>query len=721
MGEVFLAIDTILKRKVAIKFLKPETEEHPEIRSRFLLEAMSAASIDHPFVCKVYETGQAEGKDFIVFEFVEGQTLEERLKSGVMPLHEGLTIASQIIEGIAEAHERQIVHGDIKPSNIMIARTGHVKIMDFGLASHASNEIDDETTGSRTSLDGLDGIIGTPAYLSPEQLQGKKANLQSDVFSLGLVLYQIFCGAHPFQRSTLQTTIIAILSDEKSPGLTDANAPAALLEILNRMIQKDPAKRYPSAREVREEFTQLRRSLEHSAKPSQSAIAILPFADLSAEGDQDYFCDGLAEELINALSNVNGLRVVSRTASFRFRGSDWDLCEIGRRLNVKVILEGSVRRAAGRIRITVSLVSVEDGYPVWSERYDRNFEDIFQIQDEIAQSVVEKLRIARPNLAESPTVSFPAYELYLRGRYHWNRRTEESLKQSVSAFQMALREEPNYALALAGLADSYVTLALYGALPPMEVMPLAKASAEKALRLNAELPEALNSLACISSVYDWDWAAAERNFKKATDVNPQYSASHHWFAIHCLAPQGRFSEAHAAIQRARELDPTSLVIAATLGVVSYFERHYDRAISEQRKVLELDPNFGIAHYFLGQALSEQGNYIEAIAELERAVGLTGRSSECLAALACAEAAAGSRTKAIEFASELKNRSARQYVSPVLLAAIGAALHDDVETFDRLEEAQRQRASDLIWLRVRPVFDRIRSDVRFDILCHGLGL
>ena len=729
-GEVFLAEDIILDRKVALKFLSSTTELRPDVRARFLMEAKCAASIDHPFICKVYETGEVDGQGFIALEFVEGQTLAEKLNAGALPFEDALTVAIQIAEGVAAAHERGLIHRDLKPNNIMICRTGHVKVMDFGLAKQLiaqPAESDDIT--SVAGLQTLDGsLIGTPAYMSPEQIRGERADARADVFGMGLVYFHAFSGVHPFIKRTVQATMGAI-AYEGTPALSSfaAKVPAQLSEIISRMLMKDAASRYPSACEVRDDLIRFRNSFVGAVKAfSQSTVAILPFVDLSPDRDQEYFCDGLAEELIIALNNIEGLRVASRTSSFRFRGNNVDMREVRERLKVETVLEGSVRKAGDRVRVVVKLVSLETGYPLWSERYDRKFDDIFEIQDEIAQSIAEKLKLSRSSANDSRSIgtspeNIHAYEFYLKGRYYWNKRTEENLKRSIDFFQRALAEDPHYTPALAGLAESYVTLGLYGALPPSDVMPAARESAEKALARNHDMPEALNALAATQAVYDWDWSSAERNFKRAINSNPSYAAAHQWYAINCLVPCGRFAEGRAAIQKASELEPLSLAVLATSGLVSYCQRDYDAAISEYMKALDLDPNFGIAHYFLGQAYLEKSLIDKAIAELEQSVVLTNRSPECVAMLGYAYAVAGNRSRAVELVSELEMRSIDRYVSPVQFAWMRLGLADHDKAFAELGRAYDLRAADLIWLRVRPVFDAIRSNSRFESLCKQLKL
>ena len=470
------------------------------------------------------------------------------------------------------------------------------------------------------------------------------------------------------------------------------------------------------------------------------AIAILPFADMSPQKDQEYFCDGLAEELIAALRNVEGLRVVSRTSSFRFRGSDLGIREIGKKLDVDCIVEGSVRKSGDTLRIVLNLIDVDEDLPLWSERYDRSLVEIFAIQDEISQGIVRKLIATftpeqvpaaaaetpkAPAPAPAPAVELPqsiqAYEQYLKARFEWNKRTTDSLQRSIGLFKSAITEYPDYALAHAGLADAYVTLAIYGDVAPGEIMPLARLAAETAITLRTDLPEAQTSLACVQAVFDWNWADAIRGFQYAIELDPKYSTARQWLAMHCLAPLGRFAEAREHIECARKNDPDSLVIRMTDGVERYFERDFEKAAEEFRKILETDPGFAMAYYFLGQADLQLNRNDEAIAELEKAVALTGRSAETISVLGYAHSIAGSRIDAVQLAMELTRRSIQDYVSPVLQAQIRIGLGDLDGVFQYLEQAYLARSPELIWIGIRPTMDPVRSDPRFQDLCKRIGL
>ena len=459
-----------------------------------------------------------------------------------------------------------------------------------------------------------------------------------------------------------------------------------------------------------------RTDLNRLLEASWPSVAVLPFADMSPGGDQDYLCEGLAEELIGALSKLDGLRVASRTSSFRTRASDGDIRDFGRQLGVGAVLEGSVQKAGDRLRISTRLINMEDGYDLWSERYDRKFEDVFNLQDEISQSIVAKLRgvllgqRAKP-IVESATKSTEAYELYLKGRYHWNKRTEEGLKRSVALFEEAIRLDANYALAHAGLADAYVTLGIYGTVAPATAMPGAMTAAERALSLDAKSAEAVSALGCVRALYIWD-GDAEADFRRAIELDPQSAKAHHWYASNYLMPLGRFAEARSELEIALRLDPLSPAIHATTGVLLYFERRFDAAIDQLSKTRDLEPAFGFAPYFIGQAYTQLARHDEAIAALSLAEKLTGRSPEVLAALAYARAMAGQPENARNMMAELIRMANERYVSPVLLSQVALGLGEKGRALDYLRQAYEIRAADLVWIGVRPVFDSVRSEAAF---------
>ncbi|MFB3067950.1 MAG: protein kinase, partial [Acidobacteriota bacterium] len=710
-----------------LKFLPETLQQNPAIQKRFVQEAKSAAAIDHPYICKIYETQETDGQTFIAMEYVEGQTLSAKLARGRLSLKEALRIAIETAEAFEEIHNERFVHRDLKPSNIMLAKQGHIKVMDFGLAKQFLTEEDLTSSGETPSdLTPHGSVVGTVAYMSPEQVHREKVETQADIFSFGIVLYEMITGVHPFQKSNIYETVSSILHDRPPPLARYRDSiPELLQHTLSKMLVKEPDQRYQSVHEVRTNLSQLLESLggKIATLPSRPAVAVLPFADMSPQKDQDYFCDGLAEELISALAKLEGLRVAARTSAFRFRGAKLDIREIGRQLNVGTILESSLRKAGDRLRIGIKLINVENGYPLWSERYERKLDDVFQIQDEISEAVVKELKIVLlggggPKLFPAPPKNVRVYELYLKGRFCWNKRTEEGVQQSVKYFKEALEQDSGYALAYAGLAASYATLSIYGAESPELLMPQAKSAAERALDIDERLALARLSLGCVRSIYERDWAAAESDFREAIEIEPRNEHAHHWYATNYLVPLGRFDEARSELKLAQEIDPLNLIINASAGLPSYFECRYDEAIEEYLSTLEMDPNFGMARYFIGQAYTQKGMCRQAVTELERAVLLLQGTPESMAALAHAHAIAGNPKKAQQLLGELEQMT--RYVSPVLIAQIHAGLGREDQALECLEEAYRIGATDLIWLKVRPVFKSIRSDPRFDELCKKMG-
>jgi serine/threonine-protein kinase len=452
---------------------------------------------------------------------------------------------------------------------------------------------------------------------------------------------------------------------------------------------------------------------------------VLPFRNLTRDPDNEYFSDGLTEELINLLSNVSDLRVAARSSSFCFREKALDVREIGRELAVSSILEGSVQRSGNRIRITGQLVDVADGFQLWSGKYDRELSDVFALQDEIAQAVVTSLE---PALKGKPAVTSArrkvkpdAYNLYLQGRFFWNKRTAHDLRKAIECFGNAIALDDGFAPALAGIADSHMVLAIYGAEAPEAMIPLAKESARKALEIDPKLAEAYTSLGCAEAVYDWNWESAERQFQRAIESSPRYATAHHWYATSCLLPQARFEESRRELQLARELEPLSLVIGTTWGLGLLLERRPDEAIEEFARVIAMDKNFGMAHFFLGQAYSLKGMFSQAVQELQISTELNAHSTESLAVLGWAYSQAGQSDEASKILEDLRQRSLSTYVSPVLLAQVLLGLGEKQDALDYLDQARQARAVDLVWLKVRPAFDDLRAEPRFIELCKDIGL
>ncbi len=718
MGTVFLAKDTSLPRKVALKFPRGEMQEDPAARKRFLQEAHSAAAIDHPFICKVYEIDEFEEKIFIAMEYLEGQTLRRRLVHGPIPLREALRIGIETAEALEEIHQKGIVHRDLKPANIMLVGRDHVKVMDFGLAKpFLTKGVLDSNAPTPTPQN---EIVGTVAYIAPEQFYGENLDKRSDIYSFGLVLYEMIAGVHPFRHEDDNQILSRILNTNPPPlARYTAEIPELLEHTVRKMLAKELNKRYQSVHEVWTNLVQLRENMDRPGLTinKQPTIAVLPFVDMSSGKDQTYLCEGLAEELICALAKLENLRVSARTTAFRFKNTEMDIREVGRQLNVQTILGGSVRKSGDHLRIAVELINVEDGFEIWSQRFDRKLDDLFAIQDEISRNVLEKLKVS---LFPVSPASGKAYALYLEGRFYWNRRTEQSLLKSIECFEQAVNKDADYALAYAGLAVSHVTLSVYGVKAPSDAMGEAKSAAEKALTQNPRLALAHAALGSVRSMYEWNWEEAENDFKNAVNIEPRDENVHQWYATNLLTPLGRFDEARSEIETARQIDPLNLAINVSLGMLYYFERRYDQAIEEHLKTLGMDPNWWLAHLFLGQTYTQKEMFPEAISELQEAVILNGNSSEAKAALGYVYAKAGEEFEAAALFDELKKLSMERYVSPVLLAQISIGLNHMDEVFEHLENACKLRSTELIWLKTRPTYDSIRSDPRFDKLCMRMG-
>ena len=723
MGEVYSAEDTELDRKVALKFLPPHLCPDEECRARFKREARAAAKLNHPNIVTIHEVSEYQGRPLFAMEHIDGQTLRDVLKESELSIDKVIDLATQICEALREAHRANIVHRDIKPSNILIDRNDRPKLVDFGLA--AVQDVDPLTKSGST--------LGTVGYMSPEQVRGEKTDARSDLFSLGVVLYEALTGRAPFKGDTETATMNAVLNTIPEPlARYKSNLPDELQRIVLKLLEKDQQLRYQSSAGVISDLRKLNKDLESgivsgqpATKPSRPSIATLPFRDMSPQKDQEYFCEGLAEELINALTRIEGLQVASRTSSFQFKEEKLDVREIGRKLNVKTVLEGSVRKAGNRLRITAQLVNVADGYHLWSERFDRDMEDIFAIQDEISLAIIDKLKIKllgkeKKMLVKRHTENQEAYNLYLKGRYFWNRRHEIGFKKSIDYFQQAIEKDPLYAPAYVGIADTFNTLGYFGYLPPEEAFPKAKAAAEKALEIDAAFGDAYASLGLTSTLYDWDWSAAESAFQKALKLNPNYASAHEYYAGF-LTAMGRFNEAIAEVRRAQELDPLSLIINVYVGFFLYFARRYDESIAQCLKTLEMDPGFPLALVYLSLAYVEKTMHQEVIEILPRAELAAGETVYTLGIIGYCYGVVGQNKKALELLDRLNELSKKRHVSSFLQSMIYIGLDRSDEAFELLEMAYKKHDPVLVFLKSSPISDRLRSDPRFEALLKKIGL
>jgi serine/threonine-protein kinase len=726
MATVYLALDVKHGRQVALKVLRPELARTVG-SARFLAEIRTTASLAHPHILPLYDsgvatlapgTGSSGATEYLyyVMPLVEGETLRERLtREKRLPLDEALRLAAQAADALAYAHGRGIVHRDVKPENILL-QAGHALVADFGIARAI-----DAAGGPRLTTIGL--AIGTPLYMSPEQAAGDQdLDGRSDIYSLGCVLFEMITGEPPFAGSNLRSILARVLTESPPPlGPRDGQVPATVEQAVRRALARDPAERFATAAEF---ANALRARNDAAPAVPHKSLAVLPFVNLSPDPENEFFSDGMTDELINALAKLEGLHVVSRTSAFAFKGRQEDIRTIGERLNVQAVVEGSVRRAGRKLRVMAQLVNVRDGFHVWSETFDRELEDVFAIQDEIARAISSALEIrllgrgpARPR---HPADDLEAYSLYLKGRHHWNQRTDDALWTGLDFFRQALSRNPDYALAHAGVADSHLILGFYCVLPPNEAFPAAKAAALRALELDPGLAEARAALAYVAMYHDWDWDEAERGFRETLRLNPGYATAHQWYG-NFLATQGRFEESIASFGRAISLDPLSPLRLAARGWGFYFARQYDEALDHGRRALALDPNFVVAHTWLGLALEQQGARQEAVAAFEEAVRLSGRTSHTLGMLGHARAVHGDHPAARAILAELEETRRIRFVSAYDLAVINVALGEVERALDWLELGFDERTHWMALLGVEPRFDPLRAVPRFHELLARLGM
>ena len=614
MGVVYTAHDPRLDRQVAIKVLPPDLTRDDTAKQRFLQEAKAASALDHPNICTIYEINETDdGQLYLVMAYYEGKTLKERIERGPLALDDAVDIAAQVGEGLAEAHGAGIVHRDIKPANLLIATSGTVKILDFGLAKLAGTE---GVTQTGTT-------VGTVAYMSPEQARGEEVDHRTDIWSLGVVLYEMLAGQQPFQGENLLALSNAILHSPL-PALT--GGPSSLSGVVSRSLHKSQSARYQAIgdllSDLRNATAAATQTASHSDVPS---IAVLPFRNMSADPEQEYFCEGVAEELIDALARLDGLRVAARTSAFQLAGKGHDLHEVGERLNVATVLEGSVRKAGNRLRINAQLINADDGYHLWSERYDREMDDVFEVQDEIARTVVGKLKVILLGEPDAPIVTRPtdnleAYNLVLKGRYYLPRATRAAFEKSLECFTQAVEAEPNYAQAHAGIAEVQQQRAVLSFIAPQQVMTLAKAAAMKSLATDETVADAHFALARVLDSFEWNRPGAEREYRRALELNPGYSMARSSYADLL----GRDGRAEAAIAEARDAvarDPLSPFSSFFLALVLCLARRFDAAIDQAQASIELEPTYHPGYWGLGWAMAATGRHEEAVAAFRQATSV----------------------------------------------------------------------------------------------------
>jgi serine/threonine-protein kinase len=755
MGEVYLAEDTRLGRQVAIKLLPASFEYDPERRTRFLAEARAASALRSPNIAAIYDIGEHDGAMFIVMEYVEGELLSHRISAGQMPSDQIVDVAIQVAEALIEAHQSGIVHRDIKSSNLMTADRGRVKMLDFGLAKVILATSTSDSSELTVALGGQTApgvVLGTVSYMSPEQALGRDVDYRSDIFSLGVVLYEMMTCRLPFEGAS-ETEIIDKIVHEEPPAVSRFNysVPQELERIMRKCLEKDRERRYQAAIELATDLRNLKRDTDSGvtsrskvgrssgsrtsrSRKAVDSLAILPLLNASDNPELQYLSDGITESIINNLSQLPKLRVMARSTVFGYKrhtapldsaSQQFDPLRVGRDLNVRAVLTGRVMLRGNALVISIELVDTEDGALIWGEQYNRTPSDIMAVEDEISREISQKLRLkvtgAQKNkLTRRYTDNTEAYQLYLKGRFYWNKRTEDGLNKGIEYFQQAIDIDPNYALAHSGLADCYNILASYSAMQPSDAFRRAKAAASRALELDDKLAEAHTSLAFVTMGYDWDWERAERGYKRAIQLSPGYANAHHWYAL-LLAALERFDEALARVRHALELDPLSLVINTNVGWMLSLARRYDEAVEQLQKTIDLDSSFGLAHRRLGQVYEHMGQPADAVEEFQKAVFLSGQDPELIAARGHFHALTGNPDVAMEALADLGALSKHRYVPAFYFAKIYVGLGDFDRAFEYLDRAYDERYGLLSYLRVEPIFDPLKGDPRFNDLLRRIGL
>jgi serine/threonine-protein kinase len=807
MGEVYLAEDLKLGRRVALKVLNHELTENPEHLQRFEREARSASALNHPNILTIYEIGEAAGTHFIAAEFIEGESLRQLIKRGPLELPEIVDLSIQIASALAAAHEAGIVHRDVKPENIMVRKDRLVKVLDFGLVKlldQESSEFEEEAV-TRALLKTTPGIVmGTTPYMSPEQTRGLDVDERTDIWSLGVVIYQLVTGRLPFEGNTKSDIIASILKTVPPPVIHEGEAvPRGLEHIVSKALRKNREDRYQHIKDLLLDLKDCKQELEFVSKLSGSippglisrlstsqtapsaavetstvtdrhttssseyitnqikrhkpdvittfvvllglvilgvlaysryfassdkteidSLAILPFANDSGDAEMEYLSDGLSESLINNLSQLPRLKVIARSSAFRYKGKEVNPEEAADALGVKSILTGRVLRHGENLQISVELMDVRDKTQVWGAQYNRSGTDLMVVQQEIAREISRNLRLKlspaeQSRVGNMHTANAEAYELYLKGRFYWNKRTGESLKKSVDCFNQAIEKDPSYALAYVGLADAYIVIPFFSAGLAQDSYPKAKAAAKRALEIDDTLAEAHTAMAAVLMDYDWNLPESNREFERAIELNPNYANAHHWYARENLTIMGQFDRALAEMRRAQELDPLSLIINANYGKAYFNARRYDEAIQQLKKTIELDQSFFVAHHYLGSAYAMKGDFSEALSEYQKAQQLND-DPHVAALLGRLYAVWGKRDEALRTLSQLKSVAQHRYVADYSVALVYAGLGEKDRAFELLEKSYREHTVDMLTLHYDPLIDNLRSDPRFADLLRRVG-
>ena len=798
MGEVFLADDTELERLVALKVLPEDLANDAERMRRFVQEAKSASALNHPNIITIYEIGKTDNTHFIATEFIEGETLHNRLKSEVMSLKSVLDIAIQVTSALDAAHRSGIVHRDIKPENVMIRPDGLIKVLDFGIAKLTEKKAEPVDAEAATAIkaEGTSPgmIIGTAAYMSPEQARGKNIDARTDIFSFGIVLYEMLTGRQPFEGESAMDVIGSVLNKEPVPiQQLFPEVPQEIRRIISKTLKKDREERYQTAKDLLIDLKDVKQDLaiqnklERTSEPKREergtqilsattadvvhttssaeyvaneikshkfalgiglmvlllafaasgywyfagrstkqieSIAVLPFVNESGNADIEYLSDGMTESLINSLSQLPNMKVIARASAFRYKGKDVDLAKIAKELNVQAVVNGRITQRGDTLSISVDLTDTHNNTQLWGKQFTKKSADIFAVQEEIARQIMDSLRVRLTGVQEEfltkrHTDNEEAYKLYLQGRFHWNKRNQ-SLKKAVEYFRQAIEKDPNYALAYAGLAETYALLGEYGVEPARESAPKGKAAALKALEIDPNLAEAYTALAYIKTDYEWDFEGAEKDFLSAIELNPKYATARQWYGEY-LTQMARFDEAAAQIGKAQEFDPLSPVINEQMSGLLMFQGQYDKALASSRKTLELDPNFPAAHSNIGWAYEQKKMFDEAFASYQKGMVVAGEDRQKIVALEEAYKKGrwkGYLQKYLEFTKDEFNQDKKSAGS---IAENYALLGDYEEALKWLERSYENREDAMAWLKVATAYNPMRSDPRFTDLLRRTGL
>jgi len=765
MGEVFRARDERLDRDAAIKVLPASLKDNLPARNQLLGEARSVSQLNHPNICSIYEIGDETGTAFIAMEYVAGRSLRALIPPTGLPTEQTLRYGAQIADALAHAHQHRVVHRDLKPDNVIITPEGNAKVLDFGLATRLRTEEIEVVTRSQAILAESDPLAGTLPYMAPEQLRGEPADQRSDIWALGVLLYEMASGHRPFSAHSGLEVVSAIMRDPPPP-LPD-HVPVALSALIRKCLAKDPAVRYQSAAEIRSaletlgsastpifslrdvplqkksrppvmawvavgiaavlvflfalNFDGLReRLMPHASASPIRSLAVLPLENLSGDPAQDYFAEGMTDELTTQLAQISALRVISRTSAMRYKDTKESLPQIAADLQVDAVVEGSVLRSGNKVRITAQLIQASTDKNLWAQSYEGDARDVLGLQQKVAKAIADEVKVQltpqeQTRLSNSRAVAPAALEAYLKGNY-LNNGTPDQHAKAQAYFEDAIRIDPDYAPAYAGLSYYYWSAV---DIPPRDSMPKAKENALRALQLDPDLAQGHYELGAVYFYGDWDWAGAEREFKRALQLNPSDAESHRIYSFF-LAALGRKAEALEQSRKAQDLDPLSITTQVTSGFVLYFVREFDQSIQQCQNALELDPNSAGAYDCMGSSYLGEGQYEQAIVAAQKAVSLSNNDPARVVGLGRAYAMAGRVADADKILDQLRQRSHLAYVPPYFFSAIYAALGQKDEAFQSLENAFAQRDVFLAWLRVDAAMDPLRGDSRFTKMLRRLN-